>query len=108
MCASVPPRILSGSAPERLVLAGDSFELHCDASGYPEPSIRWTLNGGPLNATLNEHQHEFVTRSVFKHVKGGTKLAVHSAPTIGMLFECTAESEAGVDMKQFIVSTFSK
>ncbi|KAH7721358.1 hemicentin-1-like protein [Aphelenchoides avenae] len=81
-------------------MAGDVFKLHCEASGYPEPSIRWTLNGDTLNATLNGHQHEFRNRA-------HTILAVHSAPSIDMLFECVAESEAGTVTKQFIVSTFS-
>lgn len=92
ICASVPPKIVSGSAPERLVLAGDSFKLRCDANGYPEPSIRWTLNGEPLNATLNKHQHEFATRS----------------RTALEILECVAENEAGVDTKEFIITTLSK
>ncbi|KAH7694967.1 Protein HIM-4 a, partial [Aphelenchoides avenae] len=95
----VPPSIISRSAPERLVLAGDAFELHCDASGYPEPSIRWTLNGQSLNMTLNERQDKFASRS-------HTVLNVHSAPSIVMLFERAVESEAGVDTMKFLITTF--
>ena len=29
----------------RNVTAGDSFTLTCNATGYPVPSIEWTLNG---------------------------------------------------------------
>jgi hypothetical protein len=40
------PRIVSGPVRTLSVITGETFKLHCQADGLPEPYINWRLNWG--------------------------------------------------------------
>ena len=44
MFVTVAPVIVTGPKTQNII-AGKSFLLTCNATGYPVPSIQWTLNG---------------------------------------------------------------
>ncbi|KAK7869106.1 hypothetical protein R5R35_006579 [Gryllus longicercus] len=68
-----PAKILSHSQKQSVTL-GQSLTLTCNVWGYPQPTVKWTLQGREVpDATFNEDGSVLTVKSVTKHHEGHYK-----------------------------------
>ncbi|GLH00446.1 Interference hedgehog [Gryllus bimaculatus] len=68
-----PAKILSHSQKQSVTL-GQSLTLTCNVWGYPQPIVKWTLQGREVpDATFNEDGSVLTVKSVTKHHEGHYK-----------------------------------
>jgi len=78
--------------PTRTLKAGSSLVQQFTVSGVPVPSVTWSLNGQPLDATAVSSTAELTSLSV-------KKCSVKNAGQ----YEVTATNEVGTDTVRFTV-----
>ena len=85
---------------EQSVVIGGSLDLHCPATGMPEPDIQWTRQGKPLS---------FLSEPNLRVTDGGRHLQLFNAHLLDAgSYMCTATNLAGSASKQFIVNILGK
>ena len=101
---AVAPVIVTGPQTQN-VTAGEQFMLTCNTTGYPAPSIEWTLNGtsyiirNPSVTTITLTEGLQFTNSV---------ITVTNAMTNDTgLYECVATNVVDTDMQSATVTVQS-
>jgi len=94
---AVPPHINNSHiVDERSVVVGKSAELHCQASGVPQPAVHWIRDGQLIT---------FVDHPNLRVDNAGQTLRLHNMQLIDIgAYTCVAGSVAGNTSKQFILS----
>ena len=77
-------------------MAGAPFSLKCQARGYPDPQISWTLNEEPLENGFRGHIID----------TDGT-MSVEAATDRTALYRCIAANNAGKDDIEYTVHAVS-
>jgi len=93
----VPPEINgSRTVDETSVVLGSSTELHCHASGVPQPTVRWIREGQVIT---------FVDHPNLRVDNAGQTLRLHNAQLIDIgTYTCVASNVAGNATKQFLIN----
>jgi len=91
---AAPPKLQSDLKlePTRTLKAGAGLVQQFTVSGVPAPSVTWSLNGQPLDATLISSSAELTSLSV-------KKCSVKNAGD----YEVTATNEVGTDVVRFTI-----
>jgi len=94
---AVPPHInRSHVIEEASVVIGNSVDLHCRASGVPQPTVRWVREGKVL--TFVDHPNLQVDNA-------GQSLRLRSTQLIDIgAYQCVASNDAGNATKQFLLN----
>lgn len=90
---------------------GKTFTLTCQATGYPVPSIEWTLNGAPLTTLMYSHysydyiykQHHIIT--IVEGIRSNTSVLVVSYATAKDtgIYQCIATNGVNNDTQDALV-----
>ena len=100
---AVAPEIVTGPHTQN-VTAGQSFILRCSATGYPVPSIEWTLNG-----TVNIINSPVTIITIVEGLRSNTSvLAVSNAMTDDTgIYQCIATNVVNNDTQDANVTVQS-
>ena len=103
MFITVATVIVTGPQTQN-VTAGNSFTLTCNATGYPVPSIEWTLNG-----TVNIIDSPVTIISIVEGLRSNTSvLAVINAMTNDTgIYQCIATNVVNNDTQDANVTVQS-
>ena len=104
MFITVAAVIITGPQTQN-VTAGLSFTLTCNATGYPIPSIEWTLNG----TSYTIRNSSVTTITVTEGLRSNTSdITVTNAMTDDTgVYECIATNRVGTDMQNATVTVQS-
>ena len=104
MFITVATVIVTGPQTQN-VTAGSSFMLVCNATGYPVPSIEWTLNG--TSYTIRDSSVTTIT--VTEGLRSNTSdITVTNAMTNDTgVYECIATNRVDTDMQNATVTVQS-
>ncbi|KAK7891438.1 hypothetical protein WMY93_023401 [Mugilogobius chulae] len=93
------PYWISG-APKNLILApGEHGALTCRASGTPKPSIRWAMNGIPIENSPNDPSRKVDDDTIiFTNVQTGSKA----------VYQCNVSNEYGYLLSNAFVNVLSE
>ncbi|KAG8226079.1 hypothetical protein J437_LFUL006386, partial [Ladona fulva] len=95
-----PPVLLDNDGPVDISLVeAESYSFHCQATGSPEPTIRWVKDGIELPLKSFDGSY-FITDGGFK-----LDILAERGNTDGF-YTCIAENEAGKVEKSFKVKVF--
>ena len=99
---TVPPLIDGSQVVEELsVTIGNSVTMDCPATGLPEPTIRWTREGGEA--------FSFMFEPNVRIQEGGRKLVVFNAQLLDLGgYTCTASNQAGNISKDFVLNVLGR
>ena len=94
LCLFVVATVIVTGPQTQNVTAGQSFMLTCNATGYPVPSIEWTLNG-----TSYTSRDSSVTITVMEGLRSNTSvIEVTNAITNDTgIYECVATNIVNTD-----------
>lgn len=70
------------------VVAGKTFELHCQAQGQPEPVLSWQKDGGTSFPAADDRRMDFVPASKVYVIR-------NARPGDTGKYTCSAKNEAG-------------
>ena len=100
MFITVATVIVTGPQTQN-VTAGSSFMLTCNATGYPVPSIEWTLNG----TSYIIRDSSVTTITVTEGLRSNTSvITVTNAMTNDTgVYECVATNRVDTDMQNTTV-----
>ena len=70
------------------VVAGKTFELHCQAQGHPEPVLSWQKDGGTSFPAADDRRMDFLPESKVYVIR-------NAQPGDTGKYTCSAENEAG-------------
>ena len=105
MFITVAAVIVTGPQTQN-VTAGSSFTLTCNATGYPVPSIEWTLN----ETSYIIRDSSVTTITVTEGLRSNTSdITVTNAMTDDTgVYECIATNRVDTDMQNATVTVQSK
>ena len=83
------------------VVAGKTFELHCQAQGHPEPVLSWQKDGGTSFPAADDRRMDFVPASKVYVIRD-------AQPGDTGKYTCSAENEAGSVNATAFVTVLSK
>jgi len=70
------------------VVAGKTFELHCQAQGHPEPVLSWQKDGGTSFPAADDRRMDFLPASKVYVIR-------NAQPGDAGKYTCSAKNEAG-------------
>ncbi|XP_032809965.1 neuronal cell adhesion molecule isoform X2 [Petromyzon marinus] len=80
------PYWLTGGPESRVVQPGEQTTIMCRATGNPKPSIRWLLNGGPIEEAGNDPNRK---------VDGDTIILSNLPEGTSAVYQCEATNKHG-------------